>query len=167
MLGSALLLLLADGCGYRFSAGEARLPGGGRALAIAPVESAVAEAGWGSELGERLQSEARRAGLVLSSDPAAPQLRVRLLSLDTIPRGIAAGGGRFVAREEEVRLSVEVVWQEGPAVSTPRRLREGESFVVAPELRGTQANRALAVRRALQRLAERIVNESCRGFVSP
>ncbi len=167
MLGAALLLLFADGCGYRFSAGEARLPGGGRELSIAPVESAVAEAGWASELGERLRAEARRAGLVLSADPAAPQLRARLLSLDTIPRGIAAGGGRFAAREEEVRLAVEIVWQEGPTSSPPRRLREGESFVVAPDLRGTQTNRALAVRRALQRLAERIVNESSRGFASP
>ncbi|NMB77194.1 MAG: hypothetical protein GYA21_18960 [Myxococcales bacterium] len=167
MLGTALLLLVDGGCGYRFSAGEARLPGGGRELNIAPVESAIAEAGWGGELGERLQFEARRAGLVLSADPAAPRLRARLLSLETIPRGIAAGGGRFAAREEEVRLSVEIVWQEGPTSSPPRFLREGESFVVAPELRGTQTNRALAVRRALQRLAERIVNESCRGFAWP
>jgi len=159
--------LLWCGCGYRFSAGEARLPGGGRELRIAPVESAVAEAGFGGAFTERLRRVARRAGLELGDGPGVPVLRVRLLELGTVPRGIAAGSGPWVAREEEVRLAVEYELSPAPEAAAPRRLREGESFMAAPDLRGTQANRALAVQRALERLAERIIAECCREYGAP
>jgi hypothetical protein len=39
--------------------------------------------------------------------------------------------------------------------------------MAAPDLRGTQANRALALQRALERLAERIIAECCREYGAP
>jgi hypothetical protein len=151
--------LALGGCGYRFATGEARLADGGRRLAIPLAEHRTTEAWPAAHFTRMLRREAARAGLqLIPADRAGdgcPALWSRVLAAEAVPRAVAVRGGRYRTREQEVRVVVEMALRGRAAAAQPWRLDERVSYLSAPDLRGTEANRQQAVRRALARLARR------------
>jgi len=165
-LGLAALVWASAGCGYRFSVATGRLPGGGTRLAIPPARHRGAEPWPAVHFTRALRAEAERAGLELVEAGAGgvPVLKARLGDALAVPRGVALYGGSYRAREQEVALKIELELEgDGPS---PRRfsLSDRVSYLSAPDLRGTEANRQLALRRLLDRLARRAVERLARGF---
>jgi hypothetical protein len=133
--------------------GEGRLADGSRALHVPVADNQTLFADSTVTLTEALREEARRAGLRLVLDGEAPTLQACLKTIVVVPRAVGLVSGRFHARQEEV---VVEVWLKLALPGRPaheRTYRERESFLAASDLRGTEANRDLAVRRALTRLA--------------
>lgn len=164
MIPVLLVGLLAPGCGYHFSAGGGRLPGGGRALIIELAENQTTEPAAGAWLTRGLRREADRAGLVAAGHEQAARLSSRVLSVVAVPRGVSMHGGRFRAREQEVVVRVSLALEQAGGARRSFRLVERESYLSAPDLRGTETNRQLALQRALARLARRGIDRLTRSF---
>lgn len=163
-----MIAALAVGCGYRFSVATGELPGGGRRLVIPQAAQRGAEPWMAVHFTRVLRAEAESAGLRLV-DPEAgedeqPVFKARLAEAVAVPRGVAMFGGSFRAREQEVAVRVEFELAGGG--QAPRRfvLSDRQSYLSAPDLRGTEANRQLALRRLLDRLARQAVERLARGF---
>jgi len=116
----------------------------------------------GAWLTTAMRRQATQAGLSLSNSVDAPVLFVRVLRISAIPRGVALAGGSFRTREQEVvvRIELEIKRPEPWKVAISDR----ESYLSAPDLRGTEANRLLALQRVLTRLAQQAIERLSRGF---
>ncbi len=159
----ALLVLGALSCGYRFTAGSGRLPGGGRRLCIPQVENLTTQAHASGHFTAALRRQAVDSGLqVVGEAPAVMQGRV--MSIRAIPRGVAVYGGRFRAREQEVVVRVELVLRLPSRDDVKFSLSDREGYLSAPDIRGTEANLQLALQRVLDRMAEEAVERISRGF---
>lgn len=160
-----ILLLVLGGlsCGYRFTAGAGRLPDGGKWLCIPPVENLTTDAQASTHLTTALRRRAADSGLqVVGEAPAVMQARV--VSIRAVPRGVAVFGGRFRAREQEVVVRVELVLRLPARDDVEFKLSDREGYLSAPDIRGTEANRQLALQRVLDRMAEEAVERISRGF---
>jgi hypothetical protein len=157
----ALAAALATGCGYRLGGGV-----GLQRLSVPPVENRTPEAWAGAHLSGALRLEVERLGLALASPGEAFSLWVRLVSIEAVPRALAVAAGVFAAREQEVRVRIEARLHDpaGVAQGDPLRLDERESYLSAPDLRGTQANLNMAARLVLERLAARATERLLRRF---
>ncbi len=105
-----------------------------------------------------------RVGLRLSGSSAAPRLLARLLSVKSVPRSVATYGGAFHTREQEVQVRLELKLDDGRAGAFMQVLDGREGYLSAPDLRGTIANRDLALRRLLLRLAHDGIDSLTRTF---
>jgi len=150
-----LLVLLALGCGYRVVTGRAVLPGGGRQLVIGQVVNLSSEPAAGAWLTEALHRQAGRAGLEVAASGRGPRLRVRLRDVSARPLAVSLVGGRYRARQQVVEAGIQVELLEGQQLLSRCRLHEQESYLSAPDLRGGEANRQVALRRVFERLARR------------
>lgn len=160
-----LLVLGVAGCGYRFSAGGGRLPDGGRRLCIPVAENLTTEGRASAQFTAALRRQAADRGLELvgeASDAAVMQARV--VSIQAVPRGVSVFGGRFRAREQEVVVQVEMKLLLPSADSLEIKLDDRESYLSAQDIRGTEANRQLALQRVFQRMAEEGIERISRGF---
>jgi len=162
LIACLLGTLLFSACGYRFSAGGGHLPDGSRKLSIPIAQNLTSDASAGALLTTALRRQATRAGLSLSDSADVPVLFVRVLSISAIPRGVALAGGSFRTREQEVvvRIELELKNPEPWKVAISDR----ESYLSAPDLRGSEANRLLALERVLARLAQQGIERLARGF---
>jgi len=161
-----LIALAVQGCGYRFSVASGELPGGGKRL-IVPIASHRGVEPWMAiHFTRALRAEAERAGLVLVEPGAegAPALQARLDEARAVPRGVAVYGGNFRAREQEVTMRVELTLSGDGQPARKFALQDRASYLSAPDLRGTEANRQLAARRVLDGLARQAVERISRGF---
>jgi hypothetical protein len=158
------LALLLVSCGYRFTAGEGRLPDGSRQISIPMAGNLTSEATVGAWLTSALRTEARRAGLELSGETNVPKLVAKVVRVEAIPRGVAVFGGRYRTREQEVVVEVEMRVEFSTSPPWLVRLTDRESYLSAPDLRGTEANRASALRLVLDRVAQSGVERLSRGF---
>ncbi|MBN2494170.1 MAG: hypothetical protein JXR96_06245 [Deltaproteobacteria bacterium] len=159
--------LLAFGCGYRFVSAAGRLPDGGQRIAIDMAASRSTEPWAGPHLTAALRLEADRAGLLLAGEGERARLRARVERIDALPRAVALQAGRFQTREQEieVEVSLELILADGR-----RRdfvLRERQSVLSAPDIRMTLANREMAARLALERIARTAMRRMTRRFDPP
>ena len=100
-----LLILGTAACGYRFTAGTGRLPGGGNRLCIPQAENLTTDVHASAQFTTALRRRAADAGLeVVGEAPAI--MNARVVSIRAVPRGVAVSGGRFRAREQEVVVRV-------------------------------------------------------------
>ena len=160
-----LVVLGTAGCGYRFSAGAGQLPDGGRRLCIPQAENLTTEGRASAQLTAALRRRAADRGLELvgeASDAAVMQARV--VSIKAVPRGVAVFGGRFRAREQEVVVQVEMKLVMPSAEDVEIKLNDRESYLSAQDIRGTEANRQLALQRVFARMAEEGIERISRGF---
>ncbi|MBW1807061.1 MAG: hypothetical protein JRJ87_02620 [Deltaproteobacteria bacterium] len=162
LIACLLGTLLFSACGYRFSAGGGHLPDGSRQLSIPMAQNLTSDVVAGAWLTTAMRRQATQAGLSLSNSVDAPVLFVRVLRISAIPRGVALAGGSFRTREQEVvvRIELEIKRPEPWKVAISDR----ESYLSAPDLRGTEANRLLALQRVLTRLAQQAIERLSRGF---
>jgi hypothetical protein len=156
------MVLLA--CGYRFGVGTGQLPDGGRRLSIEVAENLTTDAWAGAWLTEGLRREAIRAGLEVVYGADAPHLDARVVFAEPIPRGVAVHAGRFRAREQELVVKVELAFRHSTGHQNSFALDARESYLSAPDLRGTEANRLLALRKALDRLSRDAIDRLSRSF---
>jgi len=160
-----LLVLGIAGCGYRFSAGDGRLLEGGRRLCIPHAENLTTEGRAAAQLTEALRRQAADRGLELVGDAdGAAVMQSRVVSIKAVPRGVAVFGGRFRAREQEVVVRVEMKLVSPSADDVEINLSDRESYLSAQDIRGTEANRQLALQRVFQRMAEEGIERISRGF---
>ena len=154
--------MLYSGCGYHFSVGSGRLPDGNQEIAIEQAHNLTGEASAGAWLVAGLRREAARAGLVVT-DSSEARLHSRVASVLAVPRGVSSAVG-FSAREQQVivRVEIEVILASGEKHKLP--LSDRESYLSAPDLRGTEANRQLALRRVISRLARDGIDRLTRSF---
>ena len=166
ILRSATLLLMGllwlEACGYSLRTSAGRLPDGSQAIAIPLAEDQSAEAGAGAELSSLLREEARRRGLGLVS--GAAQLQARIRQVDARPRAVALAAGRFRAREQEVTIKVDFELKLKDGRNLPFSLSERASYLSAPDLRNTLANRHLALQQAMERIAQSAIERISRDF---
>ncbi len=155
--------LLAS-CGYHFTAGAGRLPDGSRDLSIPQAANLTSEAALGAHITKSLRDEAVRAGLRLTGSSTAPRLLARLLSVKSVPRSVVAYGGAFHTREQEVQVRLELELNDGSTSAFKQVFSGRESYLSAPDLRGTIANRDLALRRLLSRLVHDGIDSLTRTF---
>lgn len=147
--------MLAAGCGYRVVTGRASLPGGGRHLVIGQAVNLSSEPAAGAWLTEALRLRAGRAGLDVAAAGPGPRLRVRLREVSARPLAVSLVGGRYRARQQVVEARIDVDLLQGRQVLGRCRLQERESYLSAPDLRGGEANRQVALRRVFSRLARK------------
>jgi outer membrane lipopolysaccharide assembly protein LptE/RlpB len=160
-----LLVLGIAGCGYRFSAGAGRLPDGGRRLCIPQAENLTTEGQASAQFTAALRRQAADRGLELVGDAAGSAvMQAKVVSIRAVPRGVAVSGGRFRAREQEVVVQVEMKLRSPPADDVEIKLSDRESYLSAQDIRGTEANRQLALQRVFQRMAEEGIERISRGF---
>jgi hypothetical protein len=74
------------------------------------------------------------------------------------------GTGGFAAREQEVIVRVTIELKIASGENSELVLSDRESYLSAPDLRGTEANRQLALRRVLERLARDAMDRLTRRF---
>ena len=98
--------------------------------------------------------------------PVAPYspTNARVVSIRAVPRGVAVSGGRFRAREQEVVVRVELVLRLPAEDDLELKLSDRESYLSAPDIRGTEANRQLALQRVWERIAVEGIERISRGF---
>lgn len=158
-----LLIASAPSCGYRFTAGAGRLPDGGRRLCIPPAENLTTDAQASAYFTAALRRQAADSGLeVVGEAPAV--VNAKVVSIQAVPRGVAIYGGRFRAREQEVVVRVELALRLPSGADVELKLSDREGYLSAPDIRGTEANRQLALERVLDRMAEEAVERISRGF---
>lgn len=148
-------MLHLSGCGYRFRAGEASLPDGGQILLIPVAQNETLDVVAGAWLTTALRTEAKRLGLVIAqTQDNAASLETKILSIKSNPRGVTIHGGRYRSQEQEVVAKVLLVLHlaSGGKVRIPLSDREG--YLSAPDIRGTETNRMVALKRMLGRIAE-------------
>lgn len=110
-----------------------------------------------------LRDAAWRAGLAVRGE--GPQLQGTILSITAVPRGVAALlGGQFRSREQEIIVEVKLRLDEPQRNAWERVLVERVSYLSGPDLRDSEANRVLALRTALRRLADRGIDALAREF---
>jgi hypothetical protein len=150
-------------CGYRFTTGGGHLPTGDKTVAIPVVDNRTPEVAANIALTNALRDSAFRAGLDVEAD--GPQLQGTILSITAVPRGVVILDGQFRSREQEiiveVRLKLFETQQQPP---WERTLVERVSYLSGPDLRDSEANRLLALRTALRRLADRGIDALTREF---
>lgn len=160
-----LLVLGAAGCGYRFSAGAGRLPDGGQRLCIPQAENLTTEGRASVQLTAALRQQAADRGLELVGEASgAAVMQAKVVSITAVPRGVAVFGGRFRAREQEVVVQVEMRLSLPSAEDVVINLSDRESYLSAQDIRGTEANRQLALQRVFKRVAEEGIERISRGF---
>jgi outer membrane lipopolysaccharide assembly protein LptE/RlpB len=160
-----LLVLGIAGCGYRFSAGAGRLPDGGRRLCIPQAENLTTEGQASAQFTAALRRQAADRGLELVGDAAGSAvMQAKVVSIRAVPRGVAVSGSRFRAREQEVVVQVEMKLRSPSADEVEIKLSDRESYLSAQDIRGTEANRQLALQRVFQRMAEEGIERISRGF---
>lgn len=158
-----LLILGTVACGYRFTAGAGRLPGGGNRLCIPQAENLTTDVHASAQFTTALRRRAADAGLeVVGEAPAI--MNARVVSIRAVPRGVAVSGGRFSAREQEVVVRVELMLRLPEEDDLELKLSDRESYLSAPDIRGTEANRQLALQRVWERMAEEGIERISRGF---
>lgn len=159
------LVLGTAACGYRFSAGAGRLPDGGRQLCIPQAENLTTDGRASAQLTDALRRQAADAGLeVVGEAASAAVMQAKVASIRAVPRGVAVSGGRFRAREQEVVVQVEFKLVLPSSEDMEMKLSDRESYLSAPDIRGTEANRQLALQRVLERMAEEGIERISRGF---
>jgi outer membrane lipopolysaccharide assembly protein LptE/RlpB len=156
--------LLLPACGYHFSVGTGRLPDGNQELVIEQAQNLTAEASAGAWLVAGLRREAARAGLKVGESNRAARLQPRVLSITAIPRGVSVFSGGFSAREQEVVARIELQVSLSSGEKLEMTLSDRQSYLSAPDLRGTEANRQLALRRVIDRLASDGIDRLTRSF---
>jgi hypothetical protein len=109
-----------------------------------------------------LRDAAWRAGLTVSGEGA--QLQGTILSIIAVPRGVALFDGQFRSREQEIIVEVKLRLDEQKQPPWERVLVERVSYLSGPDLRDSEANRLLALRTALRRLADRGIDALVRKF---
>jgi hypothetical protein len=147
-----LVALMCEACGYRFSVGQGALPDGSRRLCVPVAHNLSGDPSAGVWFTGALRREAVLAGLEITDDDSAPRLVPRVVSIRDVPRGVAVFSGRFRAREQEVVVRVKLdleLEEDGVSIA----LTDRESYLSAPDLRGTEANKKLAMKRVIDRLA--------------
>ena len=152
-------LLLLCGCGYRFVTGQASLPDGGRVLAIPQAKNETTEPAAGALLVEALRREAERAGLQVQGEAAAV-LQARVVRLESLVESATMLGGRYHSRQQRLLLVADFVLRRGSAAPLWReRLSESVRYLSAPDLRGSEANRQVALRDAVGRMAREVFQQ--------
>jgi outer membrane lipopolysaccharide assembly protein LptE/RlpB len=160
-----LLVLGTAGCGYRFTAGAGRLADGGQRLCIPLAENLTTEGRASAQFTAALRRQAADRGLELVGEAGgAAVMQARVVSITAVPRGVAVSGGRFRAREQEVVVRVEMKLVFPSADGVEIKLNDRESYLSAQDIRGTEANRQLALQRVFERMAEEGVERISRGF---
>lgn len=152
------MLLLLGGCGYRFVTGGAALPDGSRLLNIPQAKNETSEPAVGSLLVEALRGEAGRAGLQVQGD-AQTVLRTTLVRLESLVEAATVIGGRYHSRQHRLLLVADFVLQNGSSLLWRGRLTESVSYLSAPDLRGSEANRQMALRDAAARMAREVFQQ--------
>lgn len=157
---------MAAGCGYSFSVASGELPGGGRRLIVPVAKHRGAEPWMAVHFTQALRAQADRAGLeIVDADAEGAQvLKARLDEARALPRGVANYGGRFRAREQEVDVRIELELSGGEQPPRHFVVRDRMSYLSAPDLRGTEANRQLTTRKLLDKLARQAIERLARGF---
>jgi hypothetical protein len=160
LFGCLLLISFSlHGCGYHLSLNSACLSGGGRKLCVPVAQNETTETWTTAFLTRSLREQAGRVGLEIVSCKA-PVLSARVVSIRSAPRGISRGGGRYTATEREVSVLIRL----GLTGQESLVLSDRQSYLSAPDVRGTEANRQLAVRIVIDRLAVTAIDRISRKF---
>ena len=151
------------GCGYHFSVKQGKLSDGSQSLSIPIIQNQTVE-GWTTTiLTQQLRENALANGLRLM-EKGTPRLQAHLVSIKATPRSVATQGGLFQTKEQQVavRLHMELKLRNGTKHSFA--LFDKESYLSTSDIRGTQANRQVAVEGLLAKLAQRAVERISRNF---
>ncbi len=168
LLSFSLLATVGMGCGYRFLARSARLPGGARTLMVPMVVNHSGEPGLeGALTGAWIEAVERTGALRVVSSGGETVLRVTVLSAEGKSRAVSSGvttALRATLEQEAILQAAgtdQVLWRSGPvrkdADYSPPPLLAGEDFLTTEDLR----RRALV--RAGARGAEDIVQRLLGG----
>ena len=111
-----------------------------------------------------LRSEAVRSGLRLDGSEASPRLESRIVRVKAVPRGVALHAGAFRTREQELVARIELSLVRDGQECWKTVLNGRESYLSAPDLRGTEANRNIALKTMIERLAREGIERLARGF---
>ena len=109
-------------------------------------------------LADSLRREAGRRGLKLDA-AARNLLEAQLVKVETLVDAATLVGGRYSSRLQRLLVRVDFRLHREGRVVWEKRLEEGESYLAAPDLRGTEANRQAALSAALERLAEDVLGQ--------
>lgn len=119
-------------------------------------------------LTRELREQAHEAGLTCPADHDSekniPALLSSIRSIESIPRGVAVYAGRYRTREQEVVFKVRFTLRMQNTKEQAWTLSERVSYLSAPDIRGTEANRQVAIRTAVGRLARKVVDSLAKGF---
>ena len=151
------------GCGYHFTVKQGKLSDGSQSLFIPIIQNQTIE-GWTTPiLTQELRKNALANGLQLM-EKGAPTLHAQLVSIKATPRSVATQGGLFQTKEQQVvvRLKMELKLRNGTKHSFA--LFDKESYLSTSDIRGTQANRQVAVEGLLAKLAQKAVERISRSF---
>jgi len=131
----------------------------------AGAENLTTEGRASAQLTAALRRRATDRGLELVGEVSgAAVMQARVVSIKAIPRGVSVFGGRFRAREQEVVVQVVMKLSMPAAEDLEIKLDDRESYLSAQDIRGTEANRQLALQRIFQRMAEEGIERISRGF---
>jgi hypothetical protein len=148
----ALLLGLAAGCGYGFSAGGAGLPQGVRHVFAPVVVNRTSEPGLEAVFTEALREQLARAG-TLGGEGSEGRLEGELLSVSAVVAQLAPGTSGALTYRVAATLRVRLF--RGGTLLALTDVSGGEDY--APALRAdvitTEANRQAALRRLAATLA--------------
>lgn len=145
--GLLLALLALAGCGYRFAAPGAALPGGVRAVAVPMLSNRTAEPSADAALTLALREQLARAGRLAAGVPDAV-LEGTLLSVSGAP--LLTAGPLPVYR---LAGAAQLVLKRGDAVLAQVTVSGSEEFPSGPDVLLTEANRGAALRRLCEGLA--------------
>jgi hypothetical protein len=142
--------------------GNGHLPAGGTSVAIPVVDNRTPEVEASTTFTAALRDAAWRAGLTVSGE--ATQLQGTIVSITVVPRGVALLEGQFRSREVQIIVQVRLRLDEPQRARWERVLVEVVSYLSGTDLRDSEANRVLALRTALRRLADRGIDALTRKF---
>lgn len=144
------LLLLAAGCGYRFTVPNASLPAGLSSVRAPLFENRTSDPGAEAVFTEALRQHLHRAGR-LGGEAAAGELRGVVVTLSTTP--LVASPGRL----PNYRLTATVDLQlfKGDAAVGRAQVTGSEEFPAGADVLWTETNRSTA----LHRLADELTRE--------
>jgi hypothetical protein len=148
---SALALVAAFGCGYRFTAGGAPLPEGIRAVQVPIFANKTAEPGLETAFTQAMRLQLARAGL--DSPPnAEAQIEGEILAVSAAPT-LVTPTGSLASYRLSVSARLRLV-KSGRTLSNVQ-INGAEDYLPGVDVLESEANRAAA----LQRLAQTLMRD--------
>ncbi len=114
-----------------------------------------------------LRTQARKVGLACPADgkdKTIPLLLSSIRSIEAFPRGVAVYAGRYRTREQEIVIKVRFTLKSDNHKDHTWVLQERVSYLSAPDIRGTEANRQMAIRSGIDSMSRKVMDCLTRGF---
>ena len=141
---SVACFVFCAACGYAPVRGQKA-----RALRVAAVKNATAQAEAGGLFAAAVRSELAGRGQLDPDGAASPELVLEVLSLRSVPGGSAGEGAASFRVDAEIKVKVGT-WED--------RVRSSEDYFSGIDVLGTEANRRAALRRVARTAAREAID---------